>query len=175
MEFVQGNALATKLPDGVADVVLERALTHHLPQSDLAACFAEARRILKPGGVLLVQNRTPEDCLLPGSETHLRGYFLEKYPRLRDREVGRRHDSRTMNEALQEAGFADVTEQNVWETRRVYATGDELRSDLLARTGRSILHELNDSELADLVDYIVDKLPPQEVVEQDRWTIWSAR
>ncbi|KEO82191.1 class I SAM-dependent methyltransferase [Tumebacillus flagellatus] len=175
VQFVKGHALATGLTSGQADVVLERALTHHLPPSDLGACFAEAKRILKPGGVLLVQNRTPEDCLLAGSETHVRGYFFEKFPRLRDKEVGRRHDALTMEAALREAGFQDISVQQVWETRRVYASAEELRADLLARTGRSILHELDDEELADLVDYIVDKLPPQEIAEQDRWTIWSAK
>lgn len=39
-------------------------------------------------------------------------------------------------------------------TRRSYTNFNELREDLLSRTGRSILHELSDEELADLVAYI---------------------
>nr|WP_285858773.1 class I SAM-dependent methyltransferase [Paenibacillus sp. MER 99-2] len=27
----------------------------------------------------VVFDRTPEDCLMPGNESHLRGYFFEKY------------------------------------------------------------------------------------------------
>jgi hypothetical protein len=51
------------------------------------------------------------------------------------------------------------------------------RDDLLERRGRSILHELSDSELEELVDYIEAKLSELNsnlIVEQDRWTIWTA-
>lgn len=71
----QGDACRSGLPSEYGDVVLERALIHHL--RDLRACFTEARRILKPGGTLIVQDRTPEDSLLPGSVTNIRGYFFE--------------------------------------------------------------------------------------------------
>ena len=63
-------------------------------------------------------------------------------------------------------------------TRRTYTNFDELREDLLSHTGRSILHELSDEELADLVAYIQEQLhgnDEQAIVEQDRWTIWSAQ
>jgi ubiquinone/menaquinone biosynthesis C-methylase UbiE len=71
VRFRPGDAAATGLPDGCADVVFERALIHHVP--DLAAVATEAARLLRPGGVLLVQDRTPEDVALPGTTTHPRG------------------------------------------------------------------------------------------------------
>lgn len=178
IDFVAGNALDTGLPSGQYDVILERALTHHLQKDQLPACFEEASRLLKPGGVLLIQNRTPEDCLLPGSRTHMRGYFFERYPKLSDKEVSRRHSSPTIQEALQGAGFSQVDEHTLWETRRVYGDSKELSQDLLSRTGRSILHELSDEELADLTAFIEEKMSLQageEIEEQDRWTIWVAR
>ncbi len=60
--FSVGDAFHTGLQSENYDIVLERALIHHLKQDDLLTCFAEARRILKPGGMLIVQDRTPEDC-----------------------------------------------------------------------------------------------------------------
>ncbi|MFD2172034.1 class I SAM-dependent methyltransferase [Tumebacillus lipolyticus] len=177
ISYLSGHALATGLSDRSADLVLQRALTHHLQDEQLLDCFAEAHRILRPAGVLLVQNRTPEDCLLPGSETHLRGYFFELYPRLVEREVGRRHKSELMIDSLRAAGFSVVEEHQLWETRKVYPDLEELAVDLLTRSGRSILHELSDPELQELVAHIQDRLLQigvQEVWEQDRWTIWKA-
>ncbi|HEV2656679.1 MAG TPA: class I SAM-dependent methyltransferase, partial [Ktedonobacteraceae bacterium] len=103
--FKVGSALATGLPDERYDLVLERALTHHLKPEELSTCFAEARRLLRSGGVFIVQNRTPEDCSLPGNTTHVRGDDCERYPRLFAQEVARRPDSATMFAALQQAGF----------------------------------------------------------------------
>ena len=63
-------------------------------------------------------------------------------------------------------------------TRRTYTNFDELREDLLFRIGRSILNELSDEELADLVAYIQGQLhrnDEQAIVERDRWTVWSAQ
>lgn len=91
--FLQGNALETNLEDGTIDVLLERALIHHIP--DLKACFREAHRILKTNGKF--------------------------------------------------------------------------------RTGRSILHELSDQELEDLVAFIEQKTGTAgPIKEQDRWTVWIA-
>lgn len=178
ISFAGGDALNTGLQSERYDVVLERALIHHLKQQDLAACFAEAFRLLKPGGALIVQNRTPEDCLLPGSETHVRHYIVSRFPRLIEKDIARRHESLVVLTALHQVGFQSVEERKLWETRQVYKGVDELARDLLARTGRSILHELTDAELHELVDDIREQLKNhkgQEIVEQDRWTIWSAQ
>jgi len=87
--FVQGNALETKLKEKSFDVLLERAVIHHI--NDLRSCFLEASRVLKEKekekGKFIIQDRTPEDTSLSGSETHIRGYFYEKYPKLLDKEI----------------------------------------------------------------------------------------
>jgi len=178
ISFVIGDALHTGLQSEQYNVVLERALIHHLKQTDIVPCFAEAFRLLQPEGILIVQDRTAEDCLLPGSETHIRHYILSRLPRLVEKDIARRHSSEVVIHALQQAGFQAIQEQKLWETRQVYATVDELANDLLARTGRSILHELTNAELQELVTDMRERLQGhevQEIVEQDRWTVWSAR
>ncbi|MFB7138987.1 class I SAM-dependent methyltransferase [Gottfriedia sp. NPDC056225] len=172
--FSKGDAYDTKLPSSSYDVILERALVHHL--DSLTKCFSEANRLLKKNGILIVQDRTPEDCLLPGGENHLRGYFFDQYPKLKTKEIVRRYDSKEMQSALGSAGFHLKKEMKLWETRRIYNDLDSLKTDLLLRTGRSILHELTDDELTNLVKFIEKKLKHQEpIIEKDRWTIWIAK
>lgn len=172
--FLKGDAYQSNLPANEIDIVLERALIHHL--NDLDACFKEAYRIIKDGGVVIVQDRTPEDCLLPGDENHIRGYFFERFPQLIDREISRRYDSGLVQQALESNGFRLVKTVSLWETRRVYNDYEELKRDLLLRTGRSILHELTDVELQELISFIGGKLKDSQppIIEKDSWTIWFA-
>jgi ubiquinone/menaquinone biosynthesis C-methylase UbiE len=175
--FKQGNALQTGLPAEKYDIVLERAVTHHLKQTDLPLCFAEALRILRSGGTFIIQNRTPADYLLPGSRTHIRGYFHERYPRLQALEVGRRADSALMAGTLQRVGFQNVEERYLWEIKDMHANVDSLTQNILQRKDRSILYELTDAELQDLANYIGQQLQGHqgEIVDQTRWTLWIAR
>lgn len=49
-----GYAGSLAFPDGSFDVVLYRLVLHHIAfQGPLAPCFAEARRLLRPGGTLI--------------------------------------------------------------------------------------------------------------------------
>lgn len=172
VSFERGDAGGTSLADGRFDLVIERALIHHL--TDLHACFAEAARILRPGGILLIQDRTPEDCLLPGSSEHIRGTFFEMYPRLAAIETSRRHSSEEVVQALENSGFEQVMEEKLWETRKTYANADELADDLRMRQGRSILHELSDDEIDALAARIRSQLSEGTIIEKDRWTVWAA-
>ena len=52
--LVQASADALPLEDGFADLVLFVFSLHHVPQAKMAAALAEARRVLKPAGRLLV-------------------------------------------------------------------------------------------------------------------------
>lgn len=173
--FVRGNAYNSGLDGNQFDVILERALIHHL--ADLNVCFKEANRLLKNDGVLLVQDRTPEDCLLPGDDNHIRGYFFEKYPWLIDKEISRRHASNRVRMSLESSGFKILEEVRLWETRAVYDDFEALNQELLHRTGRSILHELSDEELYDLGSFVRSKLGENlaPIVEKDPWTLWFAK
>jgi SAM-dependent methyltransferase len=170
--FRQGDAAATGLDAGSADVVFERALIHHVP--DLAGVAAEAARILRPGGILLIQDRTPEDVAQPGSTEHPRGWLFDLFPRLLDVENRRRADSSQVAAALASAGFGEMDATTLWEVRRRYADREDYLAEIAARTGRSILHELSDDELADLVEELRRRIPDGPLVEQDRWTLWRA-
>nr|WP_017553777.1 class I SAM-dependent methyltransferase [Heyndrickxia coagulans] len=173
ISFQLGNAYDTGLESQSFQLVIERALIHHL--WDLHACFKEAHRLLKDGGVFIIQDRTPDDCLLEGDNTNIRGYLFELFPKLIDEEIKRRHSSQTVIEALQEAGFKKIEEVKLWETRKVHENKAQLLKDISERTGRSILYELDDKELSLLIDYVQKKVTKENnIVEKDRWTIWKA-
>ncbi|WP_155590825.1 class I SAM-dependent methyltransferase [Lysinibacillus cavernae] len=171
--FVQGNAFDTGLTGNTFDVVLERALIHHI--QDVKVCFQEAYRLLRENGYFIVQDRTPEDCLLQGDAHHIRGYFFESFPSLIQKEVERRHSSQVVTESLKEVGFQEIIELKLWETRQVYANKEQLLVDLQGRVGRSLLHELNDDQLAALIEDIRKVITIEgSIIEKDRWTIWIA-
>ena len=172
LAFRQGDAADTGLPALSRDIVFQRALIHHLERCEPA--FAEARRLLVPGGTLIVQDRTPADVALPGRPQHLRGWFFECFPRLLAIETGRRPTTEAVEQALQATGFTDCRSRTLWEVRRTYARVEDLERDLAARTGRSILHALDDEELRDLIAFIRARIGPPPIVEKDRWTVWSA-
>ncbi|WP_204437931.1 methyltransferase domain-containing protein [Amphibacillus cookii] len=171
ISFVQGNAFETGLGSNEYDLLVERALIHHM--KDLNACFAEAFRLLRNGGFYLVQDRTPEDCVIKGDANHIRGYFFERFPKLTQKETRRRHRSQIVINMMQEAGFKNVKEVKLWEIRKVYDNKGQLLKDLRERAGRSILHELDDEELGVLIKHIDRSLHRDtNIVEKDRWTIW---
>lgn len=173
IEFKYGTAFDSGLGSNSFNLLLERALIHHI--EDLHACFNEAYRLLQNDGYYIVQDRTPEDCLLAGNESHFRGYFFELFPRLAEKETKRRHNSQSVSETLKEVGFRNIEEVKLWETRKVYDTKGQLLKDLRERTGRSILHELDDEELNFLIDHIDASIASDvNIVERDRWTIWRA-
>lgn len=175
--FQQGSALVSGLPANSIDIILERALTHHLKAEELPDCFAEALRVLRPDGTLLVQNRTPEDCRLAGNATNPRGYFFECFPRLLDIEVGRRPDSATMQDALHKGGFTQIQEHHLLEHKETFDNFTALAETIRMRKGRSILHELSDGELETLISYMGECYRDHQgpIEEMCWWTVWSAQ
>jgi ubiquinone/menaquinone biosynthesis C-methylase UbiE len=174
IQFQQGTAVATGLPAHSADFVLERAIIHHL--DDLATNFREVQRILRPDGLLLIQDRTMADVLQPPSPNHLRGYFFEMFPRLLPIEEKRRVADTAVRQALERARFEQVFTRTFWEVRQVYADVAEFVEDVKGRYGRSLLHELTNDEIEQLAHFFKTTFPPDvPLTETDRWTIWIAR
>lgn len=173
IRFKVGNAHDTGLKSNSVHFVLQRALIHHI--EDLHACFKEAYRVLKKSGTIIVQDRTPDDCIINGDNSHIRGYFFEFFPKLIEKEKKRRYDSSFVIKMLQKAGFKEVEVVKLWETRKVYKNKADLLNDIQNRTGRSILHELDDNELKLLTKYLDKSIPiNNDIIEKDRWTIWKA-
>jgi ubiquinone/menaquinone biosynthesis C-methylase UbiE len=57
--FIVGDARHVELPDGRFDQVLVFGLLHHLPDEDVRAVLRECRRLLVPGGRVLVIEDIP--------------------------------------------------------------------------------------------------------------------
>lgn len=172
--FQQGDAENTGLNTASIDIAFERALIHHL--NDYNNNFKEIYRILADNGYFIIQDRTMENITLPGGKNHLRGYFFECFPKLIEVEAQRRPTQQQVENALQQNSFELVSSQVFRETRRIYDTFESLAQDISARTGRSILHELNDTEIELLIDKLRLHLSAQTpIVEQDYWHIWVAR
>jgi SAM-dependent methyltransferase len=174
VEFRRGTASATGLPDACADLVFERALIHHLAEPEQRENAREARRTLRAGGRLIVQDRTFENVLSADPEFWIRGTLFEVFPRLLDMERARRPSAGRYADLLREAGFGTVTVQPYSEVRRRYGSFDELRADILARKGRSVLFELTDAELRLYCEALEQKARTRALVESDAWTLWVA-
>lgn len=174
ISFVHGEAHHTDLTNETFDIVISRAVIHHL--QNIPQFLQEASRILKKDGILILQDRTIEDCTIPGSPEHIRGYFFSVYPKLIHTETKRRPETTNIQQLLIKNGLHPFPIQTVWEIRKTHDSIETLLQDLSPRTGRSILHELTDNELSHLLHHMHSKLYDRApIIEQDRWTIWSAK
>ncbi len=62
-DFVQADATALPWPDASFDLVYSSMFLHELPLKDIRRVFAEARRVLRPGGLLLHYELPPNSQL----------------------------------------------------------------------------------------------------------------
>ncbi|MDP4169147.1 MAG: class I SAM-dependent methyltransferase [Bacillota bacterium] len=173
--FQVGTAQSTNLETDQSDIVLERALIHHLKENELEDCFIEAKRVLNENGVLIIQDRTKEDCVLKGDTEHIRGIFFDIFPELIEKDTMRRHSADVVSTYLKRAGFRDIKAITFWENRRTYESIVELKGEIISRKGRSILFELNEEQIHCLADEIEKRVENQfPLTEKERWTIWFA-
>jgi ubiquinone/menaquinone biosynthesis C-methylase UbiE len=174
--FRVGRADATGLPGGGADIVFERAVIHHLAERDKQLNAIEAHRLLRPGGVFAVQDRTIEDVQSSSPDHWIRSTLFEAFAHLVDFEKARRPSRSAYTGLLRDNGFASVRELPYAEVRKTYATFDDLQADILSRKGKSILFELDHAALRIYCDRLRDKakMLPLPLVERDLWTVWLA-
>jgi SAM-dependent methyltransferase len=172
IEFRAGNAMATRLPRDGADIVFERALIHHLAGEELEGNVLEARRLLRSGGLLAVQDRTIEDVRSADPRHWIRAALFEAFPRLLDFEAARRPSTAAYADLLRRHGFAAVRILHFEEVRKAYPTFESLRMEILARKGKSILFELSDGELEVYCERLLAKSASLPLVEVDAWMVW---
>ncbi|MBR8835685.1 MAG: class I SAM-dependent methyltransferase [Stigonema ocellatum SAG 48.90 = DSM 106950] len=86
INWVHGAAESTGLPDASFDLISTFLMCHELPQSATRQIFAEARRLLRPGGYLAIMDMNPKSViykkmppyiltLLKSTEPYLDEYF----------------------------------------------------------------------------------------------------
>lgn len=63
LHFLQADARRVPLPDGSVDLVFSAMFLHELPVADVRAVFAEAFRLLRPGGLMLHYELPPNRLL----------------------------------------------------------------------------------------------------------------
>jgi ubiquinone/menaquinone biosynthesis C-methylase UbiE len=121
VEFQQADVYALPFPDATFDAVFSHALVTHLREPVLA--LDEARRVLKPGGVIGVAENDGDACVSspPGSPAE-RWWAL--FLRVMEHNGGNRQYARHLRGALLKAGFERV-EGNAGA--EVYGTSDGLR------------------------------------------------
>jgi ubiquinone/menaquinone biosynthesis C-methylase UbiE len=119
ISFIEGRAGALPWPDAHFDFVLSSLLFHHLNNSAKLASFTEVRRVLKPGGTLLLADWGKPAGLCPAM-----GFFLLRC--LDGFETTRAHVQGCLPAAMEEAGLRDVTP--IGRANTLFGTLDLLRA-----------------------------------------------
>ncbi len=145
----QADAMQLPFADGSFDVVVCQFGVMFFP--DKAAAFAEARRVLRPGGTLLfnVWDRIEDNVFADCVTEAMAGLFPNDPPRFLARLPHGHYDQPTFARALADGGFTSVpvfdtvTAQSRADSPRTvaiaYCQGTPLRNEIEARAGVSLL------------------------------------
>lgn len=108
VEWTEGLAGELPIEDGIADVVTISLLLHHLEPDAKHEALSESRRVLRPGGRLLIADwGKPRDPVIGAGFLLLR--VLDGFSNTRDHAEGH------IPEMAETAGFIDLS---VWERLR---------------------------------------------------------
>ena len=174
-DFQVAQCECTGIESESADIVFERALIHHLDPDQLLANAEEIIRILRRGGLAVVQDRTLENAMSQDDTYWLRRELMNMFPRLIDFEAKRRPCVADYSQTLLNAGFTCVEVTIFSEIRKRYASKEQFDEELAQRKGKSILFRLSDDELRKYRARIMDLCPNDSIVECDQWTIWTGK
>jgi ubiquinone/menaquinone biosynthesis C-methylase UbiE len=153
VEWREADAMQLPFDDDSFDAVVCQFGVMFFP--DKGKAFFEARRVLKPGGVLLfnVWDRIEENEFADTVIRALASLFLDDPPRFLARTPHGYHDLAAIERALQAGGFASssqvetVAARSTAESARIpalaYCQGTPLRNEIEAR-GESRLGEATD-------------------------------
>ena len=154
VQWRQADAMRLPFADGSFDAVVCQFGAMFFP--DKPAAFAEARRVLKPGGVFLfnVWDRISENEFADMVTWALEAIFPQDPPRFLARTPHGYHDPAAIRRDLAGGGFrtkpaiATVTKRSRAESARIaavaYCEGTPLRNELEAR-GAERLHDATDA------------------------------
>lgn len=143
VEWRQADATHLPFPDGAFDAVVCQFGVMFFP--DRPRAFAEARRVLRPGGVLLfnVWDRIAENEFADTVEAALERVFPEDPPRFLSRAPYGYHDLRALGRDLAEGGFAARPRVETLAARSIapsplapavgFCQGSPLRNEIEAR------------------------------------------
>jgi len=171
--FRVGSALDLDVEKNSYDIILERALIHHLSKEDLLTNVRECARVLTKGGQLIIQDRTFEDCL-DTSPNSIRRFFYRRHHHLLTIEKERRYNVEDLTALLKRGGFTTIKVDTIMEERKTFHNFEELKEDLLTRRGRTILQYLSDQELLRMTEDIQRYFQANDITtfqEFEPWTV----
>lgn len=143
VEWRQADAMSLPFRDAEFDAVVCQFGVMFFP--DKAKAFAEARRVLRPGGTFLfnVWDRIEHNEFAECVTTALKSIFPADPPRFLARTPHGHHDLASLARDLESAGFSEpmqavtVTERSVASSARIpavaYCQGTPLRNEIEAR------------------------------------------
>lgn len=105
VRFVSGDVYGVDAPDGAFDVVHAHQLLQHL--SDPIAALGEARRVLRPGGLLAVRD-SDYGAFVWAPEDHRLDRWMQLYHHVTQRNGAQADAGRWLPSWVAQAGFADV-------------------------------------------------------------------
>jgi SAM-dependent methyltransferase len=122
VSYVEGSAESIPLEDASCDAALLSYVLHHV--SDRAACVRELRRVVRPGGVVIVRNALRESL----SQVP----FFEWFPTALELDERRMPDRDEVGAMFEAEGFEAIASEVVWQetspSLRVYYERLKLRA-----------------------------------------------